>query len=67
MSRLKFYDIDENYIDYLKTFDHQVPNIRYNKFNKFFCGIVLQVGQYNYFCPGYLFNQTATYKFLDLR
>jgi len=51
MSRLKFYDIDENYIDYLKTFDHQVPNIRYNKFNKFFCGIVLQVGQYNYFAP----------------
>ena len=51
MSKLKFYDIDENYIDYLKTFDHQVPNIRYSKFNKFFCGIVLQVGQYNYFAP----------------
>ena len=51
MPTLIFYDIDENYIDYLKTFDHQVPNIRYNKFNKFFCGIVLQVGQYNYFAP----------------
>jgi protein AbiQ len=51
MSRLKFYDIDENYLNYLKTFDRQVPNIRYNKFNKFFCGIVIQVGQHDYFAP----------------
>jgi protein AbiQ len=51
MARLKFYDIDENYINYLKTFDRQVPNVHYNKFNKFFCGIVLQVGQYDYFAP----------------
>ncbi|AQS58164.1 type III toxin-antitoxin system ToxN/AbiQ family toxin [Desulforamulus ferrireducens] len=51
MSKFKFYDIDENYIDYLKTFDHQVPNIRYSKYNKFFCGIILQVGQHNYFAP----------------
>jgi protein AbiQ len=51
MARLKFYDIDENYINYLKAFDRQVPDVRYSKFNKFFCGIVLQVGQYDYFAP----------------
>lgn len=39
---LKFYDIDKGYIDYLKTFDRQVPNIEYSSNNKFVCGIVLE-------------------------
>ncbi len=26
---IEFYDIDENYINFLKTFDKQVPNVTY--------------------------------------
>lgn len=39
---IKFYSVDENYIDTLKTVDKQVPNIKYDSNNKFFCGIVLK-------------------------
>ena len=35
---IKFYSVDENYIDTLKTVDKQVPNIKYDSNNKFFCG-----------------------------
>lgn len=51
MGKLKFYDIDRDYIRYLKTFDHQVPDIDYSTFNKFFCGIVLRMGEFDYFAP----------------
>jgi protein AbiQ len=50
-TKLKFYDIDINYIKYLKQFDKQVPNIQYSTFNKFFCGIVLSINNFNYFAP----------------
>jgi len=51
LGKLKFYDIDGDYINYLKTFDHQVPNIYYSQYNKFFCGIVLQIDEFDYFAP----------------
>ena len=40
---IEFYDIDENYINFLKTFDKQVPNVTYDSNNKFVCGVVLNV------------------------
>ncbi|MCM1329385.1 MAG: type III toxin-antitoxin system ToxN/AbiQ family toxin [Ruminococcus sp.] len=48
---IKFYDVDEKYIDFLKQYDRQVPNIKYDTLNKFVCGIVLGVNGVNYFAP----------------
>lgn len=48
---LKFYDIDKDYITYLKTIDGQVPNIEYSSNNKFVCGIVLEINGTKYYAP----------------
>ena len=48
---LNFYDIDENYINFLKIIDSQVPNVKYDANNKFVCGIVLKVNGVNYYAP----------------
>ena len=48
---LKFYDIDENYIQFLKTIDRQVPDVKYDSNNKFLCGIVLDVHGVKYYAP----------------
>lgn len=48
---LKFYDIDKDYINFLKTIDRQVPNIEYTLNNKFVCGIVLEVNGVKYYAP----------------
>ena len=36
MNKLKFYDIDADYINYFKNFDKQIPNVDYDKYSKFF-------------------------------
>lgn len=48
---IKFYDIDKNYINFLKTIDSQIPNIEYEGNNKFVCGIVLTINGINYYAP----------------
>ena len=48
---LKFYDIDENYIRFLKTIDRQVPDVKYDSNNKFVCGVVLNVNGIKYYAP----------------
>lgn len=48
---IEFYDIDENYINFLKTFDKQVPNVTYDSNNKFVCGVVLNVNNIDYYAP----------------
>ena len=48
---LKFYDVDVNYAHYLRGFDSRIPNITYASHNKFVCGIVLKIGNYEYFAP----------------
>lgn len=48
---LNFYDVDEKYIAFLKQYDRQVPDIRYDKNNKFVCGIVLKVNGIDYYAP----------------
>ncbi len=49
--KLRFYEVDKKYIDYLKNFDKQIPNITYDRYNKFVCGIVLTIDEFNYFAP----------------
>lgn len=46
-----FYDIDTDYIKFLKTIDKQVPNIKYESNNKFLCGIVLSINNIDYYAP----------------
>ena len=48
---LKFYDIDENYINFLKTIDSQVPDVKYDSNNKFVCGVVLELHGVKYYAP----------------
>lgn len=49
---LKFYEVDSEYIKYLKeNGDDRIPNIEYIKHKKFFCGIVLTINNFNYFAP----------------
>ena len=48
---MRFYDIDENYVKYLRTIDNQVPNIHYSSNNKFVCGVVLEINNVKYYAP----------------
>ena len=48
---LSFYDVKEAYAEYLRTYEHRIPNIHYASNNKFVCGIVLSVNGYHYFAP----------------
>lgn len=48
---LRFYDIDESYIQFLKTIDKQVPNVKYDSNNKFVCGVVLDINGVKYYAP----------------
>ena len=61
---LKFYDVDENYIDYLKTIDSKVPDIRYITNNKFVTGILISINDCEYFAPVSSFNVQQRTNFL---
>ena len=48
---LKFYDIDTDYISFLKKYESKIPNISYDKYDKFVCGIVLSINGKEYYAP----------------
>lgn len=49
MERLKFYNIDDKYIEYLYQFDNKVP---FNKNSKRpYIGIILEINNTTYFAP----------------
>ena len=63
--KLKFYEVDSEYIDFLrKNGDEKIPNINYENHKKFFCGIVLTINQFNYFAPVSSYNKKAHTVFL---
>jgi len=52
--QLDFYQVDADYIAYLLKFDKRVPKIDYkatNGYEKFLCGIVLNIHGHDYFAP----------------
>lgn len=49
--KLRFYSVDVGYGDYLRQFDPKVPHIEYPKHNKFFVGVVFEIGNQKYFAP----------------
>jgi len=57
MKVIKFYDIDKDYIKYLKSFENKIPDISYDKHDKFICGVVLDINNVNYFAPISSFNK----------
>lgn len=62
---LKFYEVDGEYIKYLKeNGDDKIPNIDYDKHKKFFCGIVLTINNFNYFAPVSSYNKKLHTTFL---
>lgn len=63
--KLKFYEVDSEYIKYLKeNGDSKIPNIEYQKHKKFFCGIVLTINNFNYFAPVSSYNKKLHTTFL---
>lgn len=62
---LKFYEVDGEYIKYLRVNgDQKIPNIEYEKHKKFFCGIVLTINNFNYFAPVSSYNKKVHTSFL---
>lgn len=62
---LKFYEVDGEYIKYLReNGDEKIPKIDYEKHKKFFCGIVLTINNFNYFAPVSSFNRKIHTGFL---
>lgn len=65
--KLKFYEVDSEYIKFLKeNGDTKIPNIDYKNHKKFFCGIVLTINNFNYFAPVSSFNKKQHTVFLIL-
>lgn len=63
--KLKFYEVDGEYIKYLKeNGDDKIPNLEYENHKKFFCGIVLTINNFNYFAPVSSYNKKAHTVFL---
>jgi hypothetical protein len=56
VDKLRFYDVDKDYIDLLSKYDSKLPAISYNKYDKFVCGIVLDINDINYYAPISSFN-----------
>lgn len=54
---IKFYDVDKNYVNYLRSLDSQVPELDYLTHDKFVCGIALNVNGIEYYAPISHFNQ----------
>ena len=63
--KLKFYEVDGEYIKFLReNGDNKIPNINYEKHKKFFCGIVLTINNFNYFAPVSSYTKKAHTVFL---
>lgn len=50
-SKLKWYVINKEYVNYLKCFDDKVENIDYNLNIKPYIGILLSLNKFNYYVP----------------
>jgi protein AbiQ len=61
---LRFYDIDSKYTDFLRTFDRQIPFIKYDKHDKFLCGIVLKICDHSYYAPVSSYNKPQRTNFI---
>ena len=62
--KLSFYYVDQGYIEYLKEKEIEyrgfttVPNLKYASKTKFVYGVVMQIGELNYFVPVTSYNRS---------
>ena len=49
--KLDFYEVNVDYVKYLKQFDSRIPNVEYQNRNKFLCGTLFKINGLNYFAP----------------
>ncbi|MEG0408552.1 MAG: type III toxin-antitoxin system ToxN/AbiQ family toxin [Bacilli bacterium] len=56
-NNLKFYEVSERYIEYLKQFDNKIPNLKYETREKFVCGILFNINGNEYYAPVSSFNK----------
>lgn len=49
--KLYFLDVNPKYIEYLKQFDHRIPDVIYEHHEKFMCGAMFKVHGLDYFAP----------------
>lgn len=51
MSNLRIYRVDENYIEYLQSYEDKIMFHKSTKIKRPYIGIVLHIGKYKYFSP----------------
>lgn len=51
IEKLNFYEVKEEYLDYLKQYEDKIPNNNNNQHVKFFCGVVIDINGYKYYAP----------------
>lgn len=51
MGKLNFYTVDQSFVDELQKIEPRVPNIEYETHNKFVCGILFSINEFDYFAP----------------
>lgn len=49
--KLKFYDVDIEYLNYLRQFEPRLPKVLYERHNKFVCGVVFEKNGLPYVVP----------------
>jgi protein AbiQ len=50
-NKLRWYIVDKEYVNYLREFDKKVENINYNAKLKPYIGILITIGEFNYYVP----------------
>ena len=48
---VQFYTVTYRYLEYLKSIDSKVPNYEYSDHDKFYFGILFEIGDMKYFAP----------------
>lgn len=51
MEKLKFYNVDAKYAEYLRTIEKRVPEVKNEKENRPFIGVAFKIGKYAYYAP----------------
>lgn len=64
MEKLKFYEVNKSYLNFLKTYDEKVPNQDYKTNDKFFCGVVLEIEGFKYYVPVSHYNRQDNTNFV---
>lgn len=65
MSKLQFYEVNKDYITFLKQYDPKIPDIEYaGNHNKFICGVLFEINGRSYFAPISSFTKQQKTNFL---